>query len=677
MVGMDNVHSEFQFENRREAGILLAEQLKPLVLGDPDLLVLGLPRGGVPVAHEVARILQAPLDVLVVRKLGIPGYEETAMGAIASGGMQILDADLVARLGISQEAIGETLRREQAELKRREETYRGDCPPLDVAGRTVILVDDGIATGSTVMAALGFLRAAHAKKVIIAAPVCAPSSCKALAQKADDVICVMAPDNFHAVGLWYEDFSATPDTEVCRLLQSTPHCPETSEQGQGLQRDIVDLVREHAQPLTGDPADYDALLAVIGDSPLVLLGEASHGTHEFYAQRAEITKRLIREKDFDAILIEGDFPDSLLINRYVTCKTADQDSIEALAGFERFPAWMWRNDVMLDFVGWLRDHNEQVGNESGLVNIFGLDLYSMHKSMNHVVSYLEYVDPPAAQRARYRYSCIDRFGEDPQNYGLLVAKGMSHGCEEQVLAQIQELRAKETRYLSFDGIPAKDAHFYAEQNARTVINAEKYYRAMFHSGPQSWNLRDDHMMETLIAINDHLTGQRGKSKLVVWAHNSHLGDARHTSMGYRGERNLGQLVRQKYGNKACLIGMTTYEGTVTAALGWHQPPQRRAVRPGLQGSCEQLFHQVDLADFYLPLGDGNPAAQALVKPLLERAIGVVYRPETERQSHYFTTHLAKQFDAVLHFDRTRAVEPLEKTSQWMEGELPESYPTGI
>lgn len=677
-----NQKTQFRFENRREAGELLADKLKPMVLDERDLLVLGLPRGGVPVAYEVATALDLPLDILVVRKLGIPGREETAMGAIASGGFQTLDHDLIKGAGISEQAVEKTIAREQEELRRRELTYRGGRPPLSVAGRTVILVDDGIATGSTVLVALKFLREQEVAKVIVAAPVAASSTFDHLLREADDVVCVLVPEQFYAVGLWYEDFLATKDEEVCHLLGIRPSVmKKNSGKSPGKSLDCAGedagVIRDYAQPLLGASADYDPVLEMIGDASVVLLGEASHGTHEFYQRRAEITKRLVEQKEFDAVLIEGDFPDTLQINQYVCGRSDDKDSIEALAGFKRFPAWMWRNADVLDFVGWLRDHNGHIPADAEQVGVFGMDLYSMHKSMDEVVAYLEKIDPPAAKRARYRYLCLERFGSDPQNYGLLVSSGKTHGCEDEVLEQIKELRAREAMYLKDDGVIAQDDHFFAEQNARSVKSAEKYYRAMFHSGPESWNLRDDHMMETLVAIRKHLVEQRGKAKVVVWAHNSHLGDARVTSMGQRGERNLGQLVREKYGSEARLIGMTTYNGTVTAAIGWHLPPQRRIVRPGCEGSYEQLFHQVGMPGFFLRFDDGNPAARILEKPLLERAIGVVYRPETERQSHYFTTRISKQFDAILHFDETRAVEPLEKTNEWVKGELPESYPTGI
>ncbi|HEU4599935.1 MAG TPA: erythromycin esterase family protein, partial [Solirubrobacterales bacterium] len=391
--------------------------------------------------------------------------------------------------------------------------------------------------------------------------------------------------------------------------------------------------------ILGSRGDYDGLLEAIGGSSLVLIGEASHGTHEFYRERARITRRLIEEKGFGAVAVEADWPDAYRVNRYLHGAPDDADAEEALRGFRRFPTWMWRNAEVLDFVGWLRSHNEHRA-EAEKVGFFGLDVYSLFSSIEAVISYLETMDPAGAERARERYSCFEQFGGE-QAYGRAATLGISATCERGVVEQLLELQRNADAYLRRDGFAAEDEQFCAEQNARVVAGAESYYRSMFGSPASSWNLRDRHMAETLGYLRAHL-GRHGRpAKLVVWEHNSHLGDARMTEMSRRGELNVGQLARERHGEDAFLIGFTTYAGTVTAASDWGGAAERKHVRPALSGSWEELFHQVPQERFWLDLRTPG-AAEALAGPRLERAIGVIYRPETERQSHYFLADLSSQ-----------------------------------
>jgi erythromycin esterase-like protein len=433
---------------------------------------------------------------------------------------------------------------------------------------------------------------------------------------------------------------------------------------------LVSAIRRSAHPLTGETTDFDPLLKAIGESRFVLIGEATHGTHEFYRLRAQITKRLIAEKEFNAVAVEADWPDAYRINQFVRFESDDEDAIDALSGFRRFPAWMWRNADVLDFVGWLRNYNEH--RHAKRAGFYGLDLYSLHASIRAVLDFLDKVDPEAAHRARYRYACFDNFGEDTQAYGYATSFGLSKSCEDEVISQWMEMRRRAADLARRDGRVARDAFFFAEQNARLVKNAEEYYRSMFHERVSSWNLRDTHMAETLDALVRHLGA---KAKVVVWAHNSHLGDARATEMGQRGELNLGQLVRQRYGKEATLVGFTTHTGTVTAASGWDSPAERKYIRPALPGSYEALFHETGVPNFLLRLSKREEATAALQEPRLERAIGVIYLPRSERASHYFHAQLPEQFDVVLHYDETRAVEPLERTAEWETGEVPETYPS--
>ena len=436
-----------------------------------------------------------------------------------------------------------------------------------------------------------------------------------------------------------------------------------------------DAVAERvAHPVDDDNKALDAIAARAARASVVLIGEASHGTREFYATRAALTERLIREHGFRAVTLEADWPDTFRAHRYVTGRSDDRDAVDALSDFRRFPAWMWRNVVMRDFVEWLAAFNRE-RERSDKAGLFGLDLYSLHASIEAVLEYLDRADPAAAGRARARYGCFEYFGDSAQGYGFAVTQG-ADSCEDEAVAQLIDLRRQALRLpLATDGQTAADEEFFsAEQNARLVMNAERYYRAMYRGRESTWNLRDTHMAETLDALRERMPG--AASGVVVWAHNSHVGDARATDMGRRGEINVGQLARERYGRNAFSIGFSTYDGTVTAADDWDAPMQRKRIRPGLAESYERLFHDSGRARFWIDLHDPD-VAQALEGPLLQRAIGVIYRPQTERWSHYFDALLPRQFDVMIHLDRTEALEPLDSSAGWDEGEPPETWPTAL
>ena len=421
-----------------------------------------------------------------------------------------------------------------------------------------------------------------------------------------------------------------------------------------------------ARPLRGD-ADYDELVARAADKRYVLIGEATHGTEDFYRERARITERLVTEAGFTAVAIEGDWPDAYRVNRWVRGASDDASAEQALADFRRFPTWMWRNTVVEEFVTMLRRHDDALEPGAAKVGFYGLDLYSPRASMEAVVDYLDEVDPEAARRARERYACFDQFGRNPQVYAYEAGLSGAESCEAQVVQQLVELRDVNAGAIAHLD---EDESFVAEQNARLVVNAERYYRAMYRGGVESWNERDRHMAETLDALAAHLQRTTGTAKIVVWAHNSHLGDARATELSQPGELNLGQLVRERVGGDALSIGFTTYAGTVTAASDWGGVTERKHVRPALRGSWEELLHQAEHPRLLV-----DPAG--LHGRRLQRAIGVVYRPETERISHYLHARIAEQFDVVVHIDETRALKPLEVTSEWEAGEVPETYPFGV
>jgi erythromycin esterase-like protein len=440
-------------------------------------------------------------------------------------------------------------------------------------------------------------------------------------------------------------------------------------------RNAIELIAGNAVELRG-PADVaDEILDLCGDARFVLIGEASHGTHEFYRCRAEITKRLIAEKGFTAVAVEADFPDAYRVNRYVRGLGSDETAEDSLGDFERYPLWMWRNADVLDFVTWLRSHNDTL-DASRRVGFYGIDLYSLHSSMEAVLKFLDKADPEAAKRARYRYSCFEGYGEDAQIYGYAASFDLSKSCEDKAVEQLQDLRKKAFDYINRDGFVAKDEYFFAEQNARVVRDAEEYYREMFRGRISSWNLRDGHMTETLVALDRHLESLDLPSKIVVWAHNSHLGEARATDMGKQGEWNVGQLVREKFGGQTVNLGFSTYTGTVTATSNWDEPAQTKTVREGMKNSVEKLFHESEIGNFFLNLRDES-IRDAFPNRLLERAIGVIYRPESERNSHYFYADVPNQFDGIIHFDTTRAVEPLDRRESGKHEDVPETFPEGV
>ena len=452
---------------------------------------------------------------------------------------------------------------------------------------------------------------------------------------------------------------------------------------------LAQSIAADACPMQGLASDHDPLLQLAGNARFVLLGEATHGTHEFYQERAAITRRLIIEKGFTALAVEADWPDAYRVNRYVRGVGNDANVREALSGFERFPAWMWRNHDVLEFVDWLRTYNTSRAADAPQVGFYGLDLYSLFSSIEEVLRYLDRIDPEAARRARERYACFDHYHQDSQRYGYATGYGLAPTCEDEVVSQLGELRRRASEYRNAnDGNAelARDEFFFVEQNARLAQSAERYYRAMFQGRISSWNLRDRHMADTLEALSAHLLASGVPAKIVVWEHNSHIGDASATEIGRQGEWNVGQLAREAYGQDAVLIGFTTHHGTVTAASQWDAPAERKRVLPALSGSVEKVFHQTGIPRFMLPLrasgnanGRAGAAAQALsAAELLERAIGVIYLPESERESHYFYANVAHQFDAVIHIDETSALQPLDAFAAHTKGgEAPETYPQGL
>ena len=429
-----------------------------------------------------------------------------------------------------------------------------------------------------------------------------------------------------------------------------------------LVRDLADAAESFP---TIETADLNPLMQRIGSARIVLLGEATHGTSEFYRMRERITRELIIKKGFRLIAIEADWPDAARVDHYVR---HFQFPPSEWTAFARFPTWMWRNTEVRDFVSWLRKYNGVVEREKR-VAFHGLDLYSLYDSIRSVLNYLDEVDPQSARVARERYGCLTPWQRDPATYGHAALTGSYPTCESDVVHALTDLLAKRRAYAQHDGERFLDA----AQNARLVANAERYYRIMYYGSRASWNLRDSHMFETLKNL---LAFHGAESKAVVWAHNSHVGNAAATEMSARGEHNIGQLCREEFGGQAYLVGFGTHSGTVAAATDWGGPMEIKNVRPSLPNSYEQLCHATGLARFMLGLRGRAELCgpNGLGKERLERAIGVIYRPETELASHYFQANLPRQFDEYVWFDDTHAVTPLDTAE--IRG-LPDTYPFGV
>ena len=429
---------------------------------------------------------------------------------------------------------------------------------------------------------------------------------------------------------------------------------------------LSDLIEKSAIHIPSiDTVDLSGLMKRIGDARVVLLGEATHGTAEFYDMRARITKELIQHKGFRFVAVEADWPDAAQIDHFVR-ETRMEPTEEPT--FARFPTWMWANMQVLEFVKWLRNYNKQFSSPDKAVGFFGLDLYSLYSSINSVINYLEEVDPELAAIARKRYGCLTPWEADPATYGAVALTGKHKGCEQEVVEMLNTLMRKRLDYAAQDGRRFLDAL----SNARLVKNAEQYYRIMYEGSSESWNFRDQHMFDTLKNLLDfHGPGSRA----VVWEHNSHIGDAAATEMGARGEINVGNLCRKHFGDDAYLIGFGTHHGTVAAASDWGAPMEIKIVRPSHPESYERLCHDSGLNAFMLPLVDQKQrVVKELLRPRLERAIGVIYRPETEVASHYFNASLPLQFNEYIWFDETRAVDALGPEAGIG---MPETFPFGL
>lgn len=858
-----------RFANRTTAGQALAEKLRPYA--NERTVILGVPRGGVPVAFEVAKTLNCPLDILAVKKIGAPAQPELAVGAISEDGIPYFNDSLVQNLSLEKSSLQKAAQKKLQELREQTGKLRGSRPALDLRDRDVIVIDDGIATGATLTAAIPVLRQRGVDKIILAAPVGAKDSLDSLRNLVDEVVTLISSENLVAVGMWYDSFIQVEDTEVLRLLAesqaltsshyleivlrqgdlelrgdwtrakgerglivfahgsgSSRKSPRNRFVAQELNkagfstllfdlltekesaerqrvfdidlltqrlllateeilkhyesnppalgyfgastgaaatlsataqsrhpilavvsrggrpdlaerflsqvtspvllivgaedRAVLDLNRkaqaqlsacrlvtipgathlfeepgaleevveyaiqwfsEHIQskkklPLPQeqtvvelkkiahpirDAHSWDELIQTLAKSRIVMLGECTHGTEEFYRLRRSISERLIREHGFNFVAVEGDWPDFQKLNNYI--RYGNRESArKILAQVERWPTWMWANEETALFVEWLKNFG---------VNIYGLDVYSLFESLDHLKEFSHRLPPETTNTMHRLFGCFESFKKNEKAYIRHLIKG-DKGCHEEAISHLRHLLR-----LRMEDISANHrALFNAQQNARIVAHAEEYYRAMISGGPDSWNIRDRHMIETL----DLLLKQEGpNSKCIVWAHNSHIGDYRATEMAAEGYVNLGGLAREKFGNEhIALVGFGSYEGQVLAGSAWDAPAARMPLPPARPASWEASCHKVALEikapQFYAIFDSDAKSGPLGSREYGHRAVGVVFQPGFEEHGrNYLRTIPAQRYDAFVFVDKTSALIPIPTRTS--ERNLPETWPGGV
>lgn len=636
---------EFLYKNRKHAGKELAILLRKYK--GTDTVILALPRGGVPVAAEISHVLNIPLEVLAVRKIGVPIFSEVAAGAICEDDKPVFSENLLLRLGFKPDDLSSIVETETLAIKRQINLFRNGRKLPSLAKKNVIVVDDGVATGATLTAAISFLKKQHVDQIIVAVPVGAASSLAALRQKADEVICPHDLEHLVSVGQYYKDFSQVEDKEVISLCGA--------HRFKGV--DLVPLqsaIESIMVPLK-KVGDLKSLIQSLKDTRVVMLGEASHGTHEYYQMRSTISKMLIQDYGFKFIAVEGDWPDAFRLNSYIHNEEG-KSSIQVLKQNHRWPTWMWANHEVASLAEWL--HSREVG-------FYGLDVYSLFESLDEVRLFAKKLDPELAEKIEKNYACFDPYNRDEISYARSLID-FPEGCEKEVLQNLKQLLSSR--------MESSSDLFSAKQNARIIANAESYYRAMTRTEENSWNIRDTHMFETLDMLLQHY-GEG--SKAIVWAHNTHIGDYRATDMKKHGYVNIGGLARQRYGKENVkLVGFGSYQGSVLAGTAWGAKEEIMNLPAARENSFEWHCHQVALKNrlnrFHLKFENAPDSLQK--DTLLHRAVGVVYDPEQEYRGNYVPSEMAERYDDFIFIDRTHALQSLHSFVD--KKELPETWPFG-
>jgi erythromycin esterase-like protein/predicted phosphoribosyltransferase len=643
-----------QFADRQEAGTLLARQLNAARFTRP--LVLALPRGGVPVAAPVAAKLRAPLEVLLVRKIASPRNPEFALGALVEGGSLYLNPGAESVLRDSERVS--LMERESERIREQQRLYRGGSPLPSWEGRSVILVDDGMATGATMIAAIRAVQGGNPLEVMVAVPVCSDTAGDAVRKEGAELVALVESDHLMSVGQWYKDFSQVEDPVVQALLgMDPPAVGPTGSPGNELRR-FIHTLADLLEPIDS-PEALAPLIQRFRSCKTVLLGESTHGTSEFYRMRDRISRILLEGEGFEFLAVEGDWPDLAKLHRYIR-RGEGRNAKSVLRGFKRWPTWMWSNAEMAEAVEWFRESGVRRGK-----GLYGLDLYSFFESMEAVVEHVRKINPFLANAIERRYACFEPYERDEIAYARSL-RHIPEGCAEEVIRNLEEmlgLRLTEGE----DG----EERFGAIQNARIAVNAENYYRALLSGDAASWNVRDSHMLDTL----DLLLERRGKG--IVWAHNTHIGDYRATDMEREGYVNLGGLARRMYGEQEVgLVGFGTMRGRTLASVTWGGREQAMNIPSAPKGTLEACFHEALklrrlTQGFVIP---GPREQEALSLTLGHRAIGVVYPSGKESRSHYVPTVFSKRYDAFVFIDETTPLRSLHASAG--SGRFPETWPGG-
>lgn len=654
------------FRDRRQAGLKLAEAIQLSDDQKANTVLIALPRGGVEVGVEISKSLQLPLDVLIVRKVGHPLYSEYGIGAVTEDDFSWLDQEALGVEKIPQATLDELFAREKKEVIRRKSEYRRDKPLVEIENKTVILIDDGLATGVTARLAARYLRFRDAQKVILAVPVCLGKT-EYLRSEFDEIICLGESSQFTSVGQFFREFDQLTDAEVIALLDEVDRIHPRSYFDVRQFPKMEQLVLKNAVALKKRD-DFEQIIDKVKSSQVVMLGEATHGSQEFYEWRRMISQELIEKHGFNLIAVEGDWPACAAVDRYIRDSKKEDQAYETLRSFQRWPGWMWANTEMMKLTQWMKqfNHNQSPKRQVGF---YGLDIYSFFDSVDEVLRILAQISPEMEKKARDLYSCLNRFDRNEKSYARSLHQE-PEGCSQQVVEVLKEvLQLKVERHQA-------SQLFAVQQNARIVRNAEQYYSAIIHGTAEGWNIRDRHMFATLKSLLDK-QGVQGKA--IVWAHNSHIGDHQSAMFKQSGQVNLGGLAREEWGKDlVSLIGFGTYRGEVIASKAWDGPTAVLPVPPARESTYEHIFHHAAVAlksnSFFLWLKEDLQNSE-LKKAKGHRGIGVVYNPIGERRENDQPVSLTERYDGFLFVDQTHALTPLKQKFQ--RKDIPETWPIGF
>lgn len=656
-----------KFQNREHAGALLADKLAGYAHYEP--VVLALPRGGVPIAHIIADKLNAELDVCLVKKIGAPGSEEFAIGAVAEDEQPQLNEQYITKHRLNREKIADIITARIAEIRKRAEMYRKNLKKIPLEGRVVIVVDDGLATGASMKAALSWLRSCRVKKIIVAVPISSTQGEEEIKSMCDEFVSLISSDQMWAVGLWYDDFRQVSDAEVMHLLKHKKEKAQKIKASSSV-KPLEQELQERARPFQKS-GELQEMIEEMARHRVVMLGEATHGTKDYYEWRREISKILIRDHGFSFIAVEGDWPDCRKLTQLIHENPSGnlpgkmtRDSVKR--SFHRWPTWMWANEEIPPLIDWMAKEKKGF--------FYGLDVYSLFDSLEVIKDSASLFEDHLSIKLREAYSCFEEFSANEITYARSLLK-IPEGCREEIVVALREILRVRSGLPEL-GALSREKLFNIQQNARIIANAENYYRTMLQGGNESWNIRDQHMLETL----EHLLHFHGPdSKAIVWAHNTHVGDYHATDMLEDGSINLGGLAREAFGSEnVYLLGFGSYQGEVTAGAAWGADVATMPLPEAKPGSWEDYFHKTSRAiqsdKFFLNLR-GIEKTSLLYKKLGHRAVGVVYNPALEKfGSNYVPTRLAERYDGFIFIDATKALQPIPTT--FVVGEFPETYPAG-